>query len=191
MNRQRGGIEMLIIYGIAFAGAVALAWAAWHSFTESYRDEGRAEISEKYGPIIAECDKRQLAPAACVDHWLAADRDRAQASANLAGCQTASATQSAAVKDAETAAKNAKDTTSRILSALAKRDDATLAEIARLRTIAATPAASRTEACNEADSVLRSMAARRMRLDPGPAAVGGGSNDRGQGARTDTLRVTP
>ena len=182
---------MLIIYGIAFAGAVALAWAAWHSFTESYRDEGRAEISEKYGPIIAECDKRQLAPAACVDHWLAADRDRAQASANLAGCQAAAKTQGDAVKAAEEAAADAKRATSRILADLAKRSDATLAEIARLRTIAATPAASRKEACDEADSVLRALADRRLRFAPGPAAAGGGQDGGGAGTSPGAVRIRP
>lgn len=191
MNRQRGGIEMLIIYGIAIAGLVAVAWAAWHSFTERYRDEGRAEVREKYGPVIAECDKRKLAPAACVDHWLAADRDRATATANLTGCQTAAASQSAAVTAAETAARDAKAATTRILADLARRSDATLAEIARLKQTAATPAASRKEACDEADSVLRALADRRMRHNPGTAPAGGSPNRGPEGAGADTLRIRP
>ena len=182
---------MLIIYAVLAVGAVAVLWAAWASFTDGYRDEGRAEIRDQYGPIIAECDKRKLAPAACVDHWLAADRDKAQAVANLAGCQTAAASQSAAVAQAETAARDAKAATSRILADLAKRSDATLAEIARLRAIAATPAASRKEACDEADILLRNTGARRMRLDPGPAATGGSKNDGNQNSHPDTVHIRP
>ena len=191
MNRQRGGIEMLIIYAVLAAGAVAVLWAAWAGFTDSYRDEGRAEIRDQYGPIIAECDKRKLAPAACVDHWLAADRDQARAVANLAGCQAAAAAQSDAIAQAETAARDAKAATSRILAGLAKRSDATLAEIARLRTIAATPAASRKEAGDEADILLRNTGARRMRYNPGPAAVGGGSNSGDSGTNPGPVHIRP
>lgn len=190
MNRQRGGIEMLIIYGIVIAGLVAVAWAAWHGFTEGFRDEGRAEVRATYAPILAECDKRKLAPAACVDAWLAADRDRATASASLASCQTAAKAQGDAVKAAEDAAADAKRATSRILADLAKRSDATLAEIARLRTIAATPAASRKEACDEADSVLRALAARRLQYNPGSAAAAGGPNGGGAGTSPGALRIS-
>lgn len=189
MNRQRGGIEMLIIYGFVFAGAVALAWSVWHSFTEGYRDEGRADVHKTYGPIIAECDKRKLPAAACVDAWLAADRDRAITAGNLSRCEASAATQSDAVRAAEQAAKDAKAATSRILADFARRSDATLAEIARLRTIAATPAASRKEACDEADSVLRALAARRMQFAPGGAASPGSPNSGSPNPGADSLRI--
>ena len=190
MNRQRGfgTVTDIVILGLVVAAFSAFAYAAWHSFTESYRDEGRAEVREKYS-VIGECDKRKIAPAACVDHWLAADRDRATATANLAGCQSAAAAQSEAITAAESAARDAKAATSRILADLAKRSDATLAEIARLRTIAATPAASRKEACDEADSVLRALADRRMRFAPGAAAAGGGSDGGGTGAGSSAVRI--
>lgn len=190
MNRQRGGIEMLIIYGIVIAGAAAVAWAAWHSFTESFRDEGRAEVAAKYAPILAECDKRKLGAAACVDAWLAADRDRTIAAGNLERCETSAAAQTAAVANAEQSAKDAKAATSRILADLARRSDATLAEIARLRAIAATPAATRKEACDEADSVLRSIADRRMRYNPGSAAPAGSPNGGSTGSGPGSLRIS-
>lgn len=192
MKKQRGGIEMLVIYAIAIAAITAIAWGAWASFTGAYVERGREEVRATYAPILAECDKRKLAPAQCVDAWLAAERDRAQAAANLSTCEAASAGQSAAVAAAEAAAKDAAARTSRILAEIAKRSEATAAEIAKLKTIAATPAASRVEACNAADDVLRALAARRMRFNPGGPATGTtgsgeGSSDAGAGA----VRIRP
>lgn len=189
MKRQRGGIEMWIIGAIACAGLVAVAVGMWTSFVDGYRAEGRAEVREKYAPIIAECDKRKLASAQCVDAWLAADRDRAQAATNLTTCTTSLKDQGEKVAAATAAGEQARAATRQILAELAKRADATRAEVEKLRTLAAAPAANRKEACDETDAVLAALAARRLRVAP-PAAPGAGApGGNGQGSGTDTLRI--
>ncbi len=191
MIRQRGGLEMLVIYGVLMAAFVAVAVGGWAKFTGVYLDRGRAEVIDRYGPIIAECDKRKLAPAACADSWLAADRDREQAVANLARCQESGRVQSAAVSAAEAASASARATTSKILAEIAKQSDATRAELDRLRRIAATPAATRKDACDEADAVLAALASRRMRFAPSVAPGAGGQGGDGQGADPGAVRIRP
>lgn len=191
MIRQRGALDlvMLVIGLIALAGIVAVATVAWHTFTESYRDEGRAEVRGKYAPIIAECEKRKIAPAACVDAWLAADRDRAQANMNLNRCTEGATAQNAAVDAATKRADDAQAMTRQILAELAKKSKATQAEIDKLKAIAATPAASRKESCDAADDVLRALAARRLRFDPGTPAGAGPQGAGDSGAGGGALRV--
>ena len=192
MNRQRGFsglIEILIYVGI-FAALSVAAWAAWSKFTGQYIEQGRAEVTEKYGPIINECDKRKLSPAECVDHWLAADRDKVQAIVNLQGCEAAAAKQSQAVDDLAKRADDARRTTSAILAEIAKRSNATQGEIEKLKRMAATPAATRTEACNEAETTLRALAVRRLLYGPNasPSAGREDGDDQNSGARPVRIR---
>lgn len=197
--RQRGFISTLLLIGYAVA-AIAIGsvlWAGWHTFTESYRDEGRDEVRADWAALIGECEKTKVLARTpkgsahdCAEAWRAAVSNAKQSEANFAGCQKTAKEQSDAVEVVNARADAAIATTRNILAEIAKRSNATAAEIAKLRQIAATPAPSRKVACDEADSLLSTLAARRMRWNPdGPAPGSGSADGNGKGSGPDALRI--
>lgn len=193
--RQRGFADALLLLGYAVAAIAvgAIIFAAWRAFTNQYRDEGRAEVREEWAALISECEKTGKGATAhsCAEAWRAAVSNERQASANFARCDAAMKEQSAAVDEANRRAETAITTTRRILAEIAKRSEATAAEVTKLRQIAATPAASRKEACDEADALLTALATRRMRWHPdGPAPGSGSADGNGKGSGSGSLRIT-
>lgn len=213
MNRQRGFIPAAVVlpllYGVAAIALGAMAWAAWHTFTESYRDEGRAEVRAQWSALIAQCEtfdgaKKTRLPAladTCASAWLAAvaARNRAEANAatwerNHGECSKALTSQSAAIEAADREVKAARELATRTLAEIAKRSKATEAKIDEYKRAAASPAVSEKEACNAATRVLSELGAMRMRYDAGRAdapAPGAGSADRnGSGSGPGSLRIS-
>lgn len=192
MRKQHGGIETLLIYAIAIAAVTAIAWGLWAGFTNSYRDEGRKEIRDAWAPVITECGKRKLAAAQCVDAWLAAERDNAMAATNLRTCQAASREQNEAAAATQKAATEAIETSRRVLAEITKRSAVTHAEIDRLTKLAAAPAASEKESCNEARRILADLRAVRLRYFANSPAPGtGGEGGAGAGAGPGEVRIRP
>lgn len=190
MKRQRGDVLINLVVGVIAVAAVGLiAGGAWLAFTGRYVEQGRREVRDQFAPLIAECDKRQLAPAACVDAWLAADRNYAQAVANLGTCEASAKAQSDAIQRADEAAARSRAATRQILADLAKQSEANRTAREALQRQAATPAATRKEACDEADALLAALASRRMRFAPGPAPGAGSQSGDGQSAGAGALRV--
>lgn len=191
--KQRGIVALWLGYAIAAIAVGAIIFAAWRAFTDQYRDEGRAEVRAEWAALISECEKTGKGATAhsCAESWRAAVSNERQASANFARCDAAMKEQSTAVDEAKRRADAAIDTTRRILAEIAKRSEATAAEVAKLRQIAATPAASRKEACDEAESLLAALAGRRLRWNPdGPAPGSGSSDGNGKGSGSGSLRIS-
>lgn len=190
-NKQRGfGLLVeLLIYAAIFAAVSAAAWAMWSSFTEGYRDEGRAEIRAEFAPLIEECTKANAPPATCADMWRGAVRDSATAQSNFDRCSAAAGEQSKAVADAATQAKAAKDDARRILAAIELRSKATEAKIDEFKRAAASPAANEIEACNEAKRVLADLRTVRLRYYGASPASAGSANRDGENPGPDSLRI--
>lgn len=201
ITRQRGFISGLLLLGyiVAAVAVGSVIWAAWHTFTESYRDEGREEVLADWAALIGECEKSKAlgrttkgTAHTCAESWRASVSNAKQSEDNLAGCQRASREQSDAVTAAEKQAADARAATRDILAEIAKRAKATQAEVEKLRQIAATPAPTRKVACDEADSLLSTLAARRMRWNPdGPVPGGGSANDHGPSSGSGGVLIRP
>lgn len=189
-THQKGFGEGLIIYGVVFAGLALLGWLAYSAVSEHFREQGRAEIRAELAPLSEQCAKTKGTPKSCAEAWQAAVDANRTLSADVEKMRIAVAAQDLAIAEAEDAARQAKAQSSKILAELARRSAATQSQIARLTALAATPAASREVACNEADSILRDLAARRLRYVGGSASDGGGSDGNGTGSRSDSLRIS-
>lgn len=194
MNRQRGFAELvtLVIYGLLAAGAIAIVWSAYHSITERFRDEGRAEVRATFAPLIEQCAAEKGTPVSCAANWRAAIEANRTLAADVERMRHATNEQNAAIADADKKARDATANASRILAELARRSAATQTEIARLTTLAATPAATKEGACNEADSILRTLATRRVRYignDAGAGSVGADGN--GSRAGPGAVHIRP
>lgn len=188
---QRGfsGLIELALYGIIIAAMCAAAYGAWHAFTEHYREQGRAEVHDEFAPLIDECARAKATPPACADMWRGAVRDSAQAQSNFDRCAAAAGEQSKAIAAAQEQAKKASDDARRILAAIAERSRATEAKIDEFKRAAVSPAATETEACNEAKRVLSDLRDIRLRYYGAAGASAGSADRNGAGAGADTLRI--
>lgn len=168
---------LLIKIGLALV-LLAVAAYAWHLFTDHYRDQGRAEVREKYTALLSACDASKMTPDNCALDWAQLKVNNATLEGNLNSCRSTLVNQSNGIKLSAEVGEQVRKATQQIIADARVREKNNEATqfVRELRTALTAPAAPTKE--KECENLARAVDAAsdrwlRYYSDPDAARKGG------------------